>query len=999
MQGRGLVGGALALLLVVEVVRADDGVRISVAASVAEDAARVSAVVTAPSDLACRLRWIVAASEDVRPGTVLLEEDQALAAGAPLTVEAAAPPEGFATGAYRVEVLVKGRVVAVGTFAVTPLLPPAARGGAGPGDGANLAAAKSGGAIRRATSQADDTEWSATNLIDGIVDGTRADRSPSRGWAGVRGAPEEIVFSFHDDREAAIAAVVVDLTTSDAGDHPARLAKHVEVWTTIGGLGDGWRRVAAARLRRMRGEQRIAMPPATRARYVMLRFLSGYGEGIEVGEVKILEAAGVSILRDRPAKVPPPGDDDPVPLLGDQAPPPEDLARARPLRVNFTTDLRHDGVTQWFKITVAGAGPAVLHIGTVNVAADGVRVYDAGGTGLVARAPPVDRAQRWHGRVAPGVYYLRLDWADGASKPPPGKPKPGSEPAVVVLLDRVEARPTPAGAAQLGLDYLEIDTAAWQAMQKCFGCHMQEEALVGMAVAKKHSYRVNERIAIAMGEFVAEHGHHDMDPREIFRQAALRYYVEGFAPAHATTAEKLAKQLLDPPPERWELETGARLPVEGSAITSDALAVQVLAPLTRTASPSARAAFVNAEQGILAYLDGASLATVQDRIMRILAYAEAGRTAALAADVTALLALQNADGGWGEKPGGGLSNAYGTGQALYALKVAGFAITDPRFKKGVTWLMDRQRADGSWANIETESTTEIAHTMWAVIGLAGAIDKANPVLDDARMLVPLRLLARDARNQALTDLALGDFTVKEDGRPQQLVELYREIGELSVVLVMDNSGSIKHALAMMVEAARGFLAQLDPADRVSLLAFGDRPRPPTELATGRDDVAKELASMRAKGGTALYDAVASALAVLAAAPEPRAIVLLTDGKDENEAGTGPGSTATLAQTLERLRTARVPVYIIGLGDAVEHKVLDSMAEASGGTAYYVASDAALAAIYHDIAAALRARYVLVFRSSHPVADGSWRAIEVGTSRPNAKLQAPAGYLATPDLLQ
>ena len=60
-----------------------------------------------------------------------------------------------------------------------------------------------------------------------------------------------------------------------------------------------------------------------------------------------------------------------------------------------------------------------------------------------------------------------------------------------------------------------------------------------------------------------------------------------------------------------------------------------------------------------------------------------------------LTTLQRSDGGWGQMPTLP-SDAYATGQALYALQVAGVAAEDPVYRRGVDFLLRTQLEDGTW---------------------------------------------------------------------------------------------------------------------------------------------------------------------------------------------------------------------------------------------------------------------------------------------------------------
>jgi hypothetical protein len=95
-----------------------------------------------------------------------------------------------------------------------------------------------------------------------------------------------------------------------------------------------------------------------------------------------------------------------------------------------------------------------------------------------------------------------------------------------------------------------------------------------------------------------------------------------------------------------------------------------------------------------------------------------------------LLAQQQGDGGWGWRPREA-SNAYSTGQSLYALALAGLPPTDTALRRGVDYLLATQQADGTWiVPSKLTSKKESARrdyiykywgTAWATIGLARAL--------------------------------------------------------------------------------------------------------------------------------------------------------------------------------------------------------------------------------------------------------------------------------------
>jgi hypothetical protein len=144
----------------------------------------------------------------------------------------------------------------------------------------------------------------------------------------------------------------------------------------------------------------------------------------------------------------------------------------------------------------------------------------------------------------------------------------------------------------------------------------------------------------------------------------------------------------------WHTPQGKRPPMASGTHQITALAAYAL----RTYGPPAEKA--DTDQALAraaAWLESSKPTETQDRAFRLMGLGwSKGKPAAIAAAARELAAMQRADGGWGQfatLP----ADAYATGQALYALRVAGLmAATDPVYVKGVKYLLNTQAPDGSW---------------------------------------------------------------------------------------------------------------------------------------------------------------------------------------------------------------------------------------------------------------------------------------------------------------
>ena len=154
-----------------------------------------------------------------------------------------------------------------------------------------------------------------------------------------------------------------------------------------------------------------------------------------------------------------------------------------------------------------------------------------------------------------------------------------------------------------------------------------------------------------------------------------------------------------------------------------------------------------------------------------------------------------------------------------------------------------------------------------------------------------------------------------------------------------------------------------------------------------------IASHQAQGGTALWDALFDSMAFLRQQAGRRAVVVLSDGRDENNPGTAPGSAHTLQDVLTQVRDTGTTVYAIGLGARVDREGMMRVAAASGGAAYFPEDVSQLPDHYRRVVDDLRRRFLVTYTSTNGRRDGAWRSVEITTSRPDLVIRSAGGYAA------
>ncbi len=193
----------------------------------------------------------------------------------------------------------------------------------------------------------------------------------------------------------------------------------------------------------------------------------------------------------------------------------------------------------------------------------------------------------------------------------------------------------------------------------------------------------------------------------------------------------------------------------------------------------------------------------------------------------------------------------------------------------------------------------------------------------------------------------------------------------SVVLAIDRSRSMRGSkFANAIAAARQFVASKPPSDRVSVMTFASSVVSVSRFSqqSSDSDAALQSVTIDPRQGTALYDAVESAVKVLSAQQGARVLILLTDGADTT-------SSHTLETAALDARDHNVLVYSIGIeGNGYTPAPLMRLAHESGGTFYAASSPRALARVYSSIANALR---------------NTWRVSYVTAARPGDNIEVQA----------
>ena len=256
----------------------------------------------------------------------------------------------------------------------------------------------------------------------------------------------------------------------------------------------------------------------------------------------------------------------------------------------------------------------------------------------------------------------------------------------------------------------------------------------------------------------------------------------------------------------------------------------------------------------------------------------------------------------------------------------------------------------------------------------------------------------DRHGHYIKDLKKEEFRVIDDRKPAELRSFRAETDlPLQVGLLVDASNSVRDRFKFEQEAAIEFLnAIIRPKnDRAFVVGFDATPEVTQDFTDSTERLSSGVRMLRAGGGTAMFDALYFAcrdklLKQEQTGPVRRAIILLSDGDDNL-------SHVTREEAIEMATRAEVIVYTIstnisGMKDKGD-KVLERIAEATGGRAFFPFQMRDVSDAFTSIQEELRSQYAVAYKPADFAADGRYRTIQIMAQDRGLKVRTRKGYYA------
>ncbi|MGH9937058.1 MAG: VWA domain-containing protein [Blastocatellia bacterium] len=295
-------------------------------------------------------------------------------------------------------------------------------------------------------------------------------------------------------------------------------------------------------------------------------------------------------------------------------------------------------------------------------------------------------------------------------------------------------------------------------------------------------------------------------------------------------------------------------------------------------------------------------------------------------------------------------------------------------------------------------------------------------------LVAVPVIVTDYSGRFVTGLTRQDFQLFEDGKSQEATSFSSAETPFNVALLIDTSRSTQGILGAIRKAARNFVEQLQPQDRVLIVTFDERVNFRGDFTSDRRQLQRTINGVKSSYLTAVYDAISRTInEKLAPLKGRKAIVVFSDGVDTWS------QKATYESTLDLVARSGVLVYAVqyntsSVGGTVDSPYLlprryfsyfsrpfvapqqdrmraeleryriattflHALATQSGARRLQAESVENSERAFALIADELRHQYTLEYYSTNDQRDGGYRTIEVRLQRDDLTVRARQGYRA------
>ena len=279
--------------------------------------------------------------------------------------------------------------------------------------------------------------------------------------------------------------------------------------------------------------------------------------------------------------------------------------------------------------------------------------------------------------------------------------------------------------------------------------------------------------------------------------------------------------------------------------------------------------------------------------------------------------------------------------------------------------------------------------------------------------VRLPITVTDKKGQFVPGLTKNDFVILEDKVPQQIETFSDDLSQttpLYIAVLMDTSPSTAGKLKFQQESAMNFIQTVvkPRKDRVLFGTFDDQINLMQDFTDRLDLLDKAVYSVKKMGTqTALFDAVWQFCdEKMRSVPGRRVLLVVTDGEDTYSRANIRDAidiaqrteTTIFAISTKAGFLATVPGVEAGQVADKKDKDLQTLAEETGGVAFFTGDMLSLERSFTRISKELRAQYLITYNPTNKSYDGTFRKIDVKLTdgHNDLKVRTKRGYKAIAD---
>ena len=301
-------------------------------------------------------------------------------------------------------------------------------------------------------------------------------------------------------------------------------------------------------------------------------------------------------------------------------------------------------------------------------------------------------------------------------------------------------------------------------------------------------------------------------------------------------------------------------------------------------------------------------------------------------------------------------------------------------------------------------------TALLAVGLFAADERVpqQPPFRSTARTVAVYATVIDSSGRLVPDLPREVFAIHDNGQPQTISVFSNAIQPITVVMMLDRSGSMRAHFALLEAAGEAFVRRLRPDDRARIGSFAWRVAiDPADFTGSQQELLRILRmELQNDGPTPLWNAVNAAMTSLATRHGRRIVLVFTDGED-NPAN-GKPDNASFAQVMARAQRENIMVYAVGLASSLPPRTgpsatgrrdgpdpgLSMLAAETGGGYFELTRAEDLASTFARVADELHRQYALGFEPA--LLDDQVHQLEVRIRGAGLRVRARRSYLASRD---